>query len=390
MSTNQPKEELIRQFENLWQQTPTWYVVAPGRVNLIGEHTDYNDGFVLPCAIDFAVRVLAAPNNSNHMRVAATDFDGQHDVFEFQEGGDIPHHSQWGWANYVRGVVHVMAEHHREPLCGLDILIDGDVPMGAGLSSSAALEVAIAKTLQVTAQLDVNDQQLAQIAQRAENTFVGCQCGIMDQLASALGREHHAMLLDCRSLDTQFFTLPKDIHIVIIHSNVQRGLVDSEYNTRRQQCEQAANHLGVSALRDASLLQLQNAEASMDATVFKRARHVITENSRTTEAAHALSQGDIETLSTLMRASHHSMRDDFEITVPAIDTLVELIDEVVGQRGGVRMTGGGFGGCVVALVPSELVEVVKAHVAEHYHAQTGLNERVFLCSAKEGVHATPL
>lgn len=390
MSTSQPNAELIQQFEQLWQQTPTWYVVAPGRVNLIGEHTDYNDGFVLPCAIDFAVRVLAAPNNSNQMRVAATDFDGQHDGFELQTGGDIPHHPQWGWANYVRGVVQVMAEHHREALCGLDILIDGDVPMGAGLSSSAALEVAIAKTLQATAALDVSDQQLAQIAQRAENTFVGCQCGIMDQLASALGREHHAMLLDCRSLETQFFTLPEDMRIVIIHSNVQRGLVDSEYNTRRQQCEQAAKDLGVPALRDASWEQLQNGEPSMDATVFKRARHVITENSRTTEAARALSQGDMTTLSTLMRDSHRSMRDDFEITVPAIDTLVELIDEVIGSRGGVRMTGGGFGGCVVALVPSDLVDAVKTHVRENYHAQTGLNERVFLCNAKEGVRATPL
>ncbi|MBG3012875.1 galactokinase [Proteus faecis] len=372
---------VTRSFSTIFGYAPTHFIQAPGRVNLIGEHTDYNDGFVLPCAINYQMVVAAAKRDDNTIRVIAVDY--QNDVDEFSLDNTIEFLPNKMWANYVRGVIHFLQKDNYS-FHGMDIAISGNVPQGAGLSSSAALEVAIGQTLKTLYQLPISQKEIALNGQKAENQFVGCNCGIMDQLISACGEENHALLIDCRSLETSAVTMPENMIVMIINTNKKRGLVDSEYNTRRQQCEEAARILNVTALRDATLEDLVAKKALMSEVVYRRARHVITENGRTLDAAEALRHGDLTTLSQLMMQSHHSMRDDFEITVKEVDSLVEIVKSVIDDRGGVRMTGGGFGGCVVALVTPDLVDKVVDSVKAQYEAKTGLKETIYVCSASQG------
>jgi galactokinase len=368
-------------FEQVLGYAASHIIQAPGRVNLIGEHTDYNDGFVLPCAIDYQTVVAAAKRDDNIVRVVAVDYDNQTDEFDITE--EIAFQQDKMWANYIRGVVKCLLARGYQ-FNGADISVSGNVPQGAGLSSSAALEVVIGQTFKVLYQLEISQAEIALNGQQAENEFVGCNCGIMDQMISAEGKENHAMLLDCRSLETESVSMPEDMSVVIINSNKKRGLVDSEYNTRRQQCEQAASIFGVKALRDVTMAEFEAKAAQLEEVVAKRARHVITENDRTLEAAQALRANDMKRMGELMAQSHASMRDDFEITVKEIDTLVDIVKQVIGEQGGVRMTGGGFGGCIVAVMPPELVDSVKAAVAEQYQAATGLKESIYVCQAKDG------
>ncbi|MCG9649755.1 galactokinase [Vibrio brasiliensis] len=368
-------------FEQVLGYAASHIIQAPGRVNLIGEHTDYNDGFVLPCAIDYQTVVAAAKRDDNIVRVVAVDYDNQTDEFDITE--EITFQQDKMWANYIRGVVKCLLARGYQ-FNGADISVSGNVPQGAGLSSSAALEVVIGQTFKVLYQLEISQAEIALNGQQAENEFVGCNCGIMDQMISAEGKENHAMLLDCRSLETESVSMPEDMSVVIINSNKKRGLVDSEYNTRRQQCEQAASIFGVKALRDVTMDEFEAKAAQLEEVVAKRARHVITENDRTLEAAQALRANDMKRMGELMAQSHASMRDDFEITVKEIDTLVDIVKQVIGEQGGVRMTGGGFGGCIVAVMPPELVDSVKAAVAEQYQAATGLKESIYVCQAKDG------
>lgn len=368
-------------FSQQFHAAPDLVVRAPGRVNLIGEHTDYNDGFVLPCAINFATHVAVRKNGSHNVRIYAQDYR-ENDTFSLNEpitAGDKQ------WANYIRGVIWALAQHGHMLPEGADIAVSGNVPQGAGLSSSAALEVGIGKALQSLFGLPLNETELAQIGQYAENHFVGCQCGIMDQLVSARGEAGHAVLIDCRSLETQPIPIPAHLSVMIVHSHVRRGLVDSEYNVRRAQCQAAADHFGVRALRDVTPEQWANGADGLDELVRRRAHYIICENQRTLDAADALQRGNITALSRLMAESHAGMRDEFEITHPAVDALVEIIGEKIGTQGGVRMTGGGFGGCVVALLPHELVEPVRTHIAANYHARTGLQEEIFVCTPHDGV-----
>jgi len=356
-------------------------IQAPGRVNLIGEHTDYNDGFVLPCAIDYQTVIACAKRDDRQVRVIAADYENQEDIFSLDEA-IVPHDTQM-WSNYVRGVVKHLQKRIPD-FNGVDMVIAGNVPQGAGLSSSASLEVAVGTVFRHLYALPLDGAQIAVNGQEAENQFVGCNCGIMDQLISALGEKDHAMLLDCRTLGTRPVPMPEDIAVVIINSNFRRNLVGSEYNTRRQQCEAGAKFFNKSSLRDVDLAQFAAMEHELDPLVAKRVRHVLTENARTLEAADALAKGDLARIAVLMAESHASMRDDFEITVPPIDTLVTIVKNSLGDRGGVRMTGGGFGGCVVALMPLDLVDSVKAAVAEQYEAQSGIKETFYVCKASEG------
>lgn len=375
----------IDAFERTFGKAPSRMVQAPGRVNLIGEHTDYNDGFVLPCAINHGTVIAASPRDDAIVRVVAADYEDE--VDEFRLDDVIPPRADKLWPNYVRGVVKYLQAHGLS-VGGADLALAGDVPQGAGLSSSASLEVAVAqvfKTLQGLESLSPTDMAL--IAQRAENRFVGCNCGIMDQLISARGEAGHALLIDCRSLDARAVPMPADLAVVIVHSRVRRGLVDSEYNTRREQCEIAARHFGVKALRDVDLARLAARAHELDPIVFRRARHVITENQRTLEAAEALAAGDLRRMGTLMAASHESMREDFEITVPAIDQLVRILQDAIGDTGGARMTGGGFGGCVVALMPAATVEAARAAVVRDYRAPSGEAATVYVCRASAGAGA---
>jgi len=375
------KEKTQSLFAEKFGYPATHTFQAPGRVNLIGEHTDYNDGFVLPCAIDYQTVISAAPRTDRTVRVIAADYDNQTD--EFSLDAPILAHDTQQWSNYVRGVVKHLLNRDKS-FGGADLVISGNVPQGAGLSSSASLEVAVGTVFQQLYHLPLDGAQIALNGQEAENQFVGCNCGIMDQLISALGKKDHALLLDCRTLGTRAVSMPQGVAVIIINSNFKRTLVGSEYNTRREQCETGARFFQQPALRDVSLEQFNAVAAELDPLVAKRVRHVLTENQRTLEAADALEKGDLQRMGELMAASHASMRDDFEITVPQIDTLVEIVKETIGDKGGVRMTGGGFGGCIVALVPEALVSQVQDAVAAQYEAKTGIKETFYVCKASEG------
>ena len=373
--------ELDGVFTQIYGAKPTRHFQAPGRVNLIGEHTDYNDGFVLPCAIDYQTLVAVTPRDDMTVSVVAVDYSNQQD--EFSLDSDIETHPTQLWSNYVRGVVkHLQLRGH--VFKGANLAITGNVPQGAGLSSSASLEVVIGETFRGLYNLSLTKAEVALNGQEAENQFVGCQCGIMDQMVSACGSKHNALLLDCRSLDTELISMPEHLAVMIINSNVKRGLVDSEYNTRRLQCEEAARTLGLNALRDISLVELQNNKEKLPEVVYRRAHHVVSDSERTVLAAQALRTNDVVQLSKLMAQSHISMRDDFEITVAPIDFAVKILTEYLGDKGGVRMTGGGFGGCMVALMPHDMVEGAKQLIAERYQAETGYQETIYICSASDG------
>ena len=375
------KETTDALFAETFGYPATHTIQAPGRVNLIGEHTDYNDGFVLPCAIDYQTVISCKARDDRTVRVIAADYDNQRDEFSL-DAPMVAHDSQQ-WSNYVRGVVKHLQQRDAS-FGGADLVISGNVPQGAGLSSSASLEVAVGTVFQQLYHLPLDGAQIALNGQEAENQFVGCNCGIMDQLISALGKKGSALLIDCRSLGTKAVSMPEGVAIVIINSNFKRTLVGSEYNTRRQQCETGARFFQQKALRDVSLDQFNTVANELDPLVAKRVRHVLTENARTVEAAAALEKGDLRRMGELMAESHASMRDDFEITVPQIDTLVEIVKATIGDKGGVRMTGGGFGGCVVALVPEALVPEVKQAVESQYEAKTGIKETFYVCKPSQG------
>ena len=367
--------QLEQAFQRHFHHAADFVVRAPGRVNLIGEHTDYNQGLVLPCAINYETLVAVRPRPDNRIQVVALDWEEQTDQFELAL--PIAHHSTQQWSNYVRGVVsELLGGNHG--LIGCDLAISGNVPQGAGLSSSAALEVGLALGLLHAAGKTVSPLELARIGQAAENNFVGCACGIMDQLISAAGVAGGALAIDCRDLHTTPVPIPASLSILMINSNVKRGLVDSEYNIRRQQCESAAEYFGASSLRDVSLDQLEAAKGLLGDAETMRARHVIEENQRVTDFVKALTEYDLPAVSRLMADSHRSMRDQFEITTPEIDLLVDVLTAVCGDRGGARMTGGGFGGCVVALMESELVEPAIKAVEARYQRETGLSESIYL------------
>ena len=371
-------------FTQKYNKQPELTVYAPGRVNIIGEHTDYNDGFVMPCAINYGTAIAGSKRADHIWHVYAADLDLE-DTFSLDE--DFPQ-SEQKWANYVRGVVKFIQERCPQFKQGADLVISGNVPHSSGLSSSAALEVAMGKFCQQLSDLPLTHTEIALIGQKAENKFVGANCGNMDQLISALGQKDHLLMIDCRSLETQPTPVPKDVAVIIVNSNVPHDLVTGEYNTRRWQCEKAAEFFGVKALRDVSVEEFQKREAELTALnhlVAKRARHVVTENQRVLDAVEALKHNDLTKLGELMGQSHESMRDDFEITVPQIDYLVELAQLVIGKTGGARMTGGGFGGCIVALAPHDKVEDVRKIIADNYENQTGLKEDFYVCTASQGV-----
>lgn len=383
-STSSPITHSKTAFEQHFGYPAQQTVFAPGRVNIIGEHTDYNDGFVMPCAINYGMAVSFHPRNDSIWRVYAIDLN-ETDAFDIK--APFPQ-SEDKWKNYVRGVVHFIQTRCPDFIQGADIAMTSDVPMSSGLSSSAALEVAIGKTCQLLGDLPLSLTDIALIGQRAENQFVGANCGNMDQLTSALGQKDHLVMIDCRSLDITPTPVPPGYAIAIINSNVKHDLVTGEYNSRRQECEIAAQFFGVKALRDVSPTQfLAQADAlkQFNALAYKRAKHVINENYRVLAAAEALKAQDMSALGALMAQSHDSMRDDFEITIPEIDYLVELAQVAIGNTGGARMTGGGFGGCIVCLVPDHKVEPLRRLIAENYQKQTGIQETFYLCSASDGV-----
>ena len=353
---------------------------APGRVNLIGDHTDYNDGFVLPVAIDRQIVVAATIRQDSQINVYAHNFN-QWDRFDFQK--EIHRLSENNWGNYVRGVAWALLQENLS-IKGMDAVVAGDIPIGAGLSSSAAMEVAIAFALLSLSEAEMDGKSLALTAQKAENDFVGMRCGIMDQLISCLGLDDHALLIDCRHLTYQRVPLLSDAVILIIDSGVHRGLMDMEYNARRGECENAATYLGISALRDLDAETFKTRAHELPSAVQGRVRHVISENERTLSAAEALTVGDLRMAGNLMAASHASLRDDFEVSCPELDVLVKLAMGVDGVYGA-RLTGAGFGGCMVALVAQPAVDDLVKTIEAEYPRTTGRQAAAYICRASQGV-----
>ncbi|TVR46741.1 MAG: galactokinase [Planctomycetota bacterium] len=375
-------ESAVSTFSAHYAQSPQAVVRAPGRVNLIGEHTDYNDGFCLPMAIEHSMAVAWSPRADR--RVELVNADGTLPGFEFGLDDDLQPHADSPWYNYVVGCVKVLRASGQD-LRGCSLAFSGDVPMGSGLSSSAALEVATIHALLAVANIQLAGPEIARLAQRAENDFVGVQCGILDQLASACCQQSQAMLMDCRSLDLQQVPLPESVAVVIADTGKRRGLVDSAYNLRRRQCEAGAAALGAKALRDVTMQGLMEAESQglIDSETKRRCEHVVAENGRTLAAAAALRAGDAVALGQLMDQSHADLRDKFAVTCPELDAMVAVARSLPGCLGS-RMTGAGFGGCTVSLVERQAVEAFVPNLLSGYAQRSEHRGSVYVTTAAAG------
>jgi galactokinase len=367
------EEAFLRRFAT----APEFVVRAPGRVNLIGEHTDYNDGFVLPMAIDRGTWIALRLRADRRVRLFSTVFDEEVEI-------DLDAVARGGpsWAEYVKGVAWALRAEGAV-LRGFDGVVAGDVPMGAGLSSSASLELATARALAASSDLDWDARAMARRAQRAENEWVGVKCGIMDQLVSAAAEDGAALLIDCRSLETTAVPLPPDVAVLVLDTSTRRGLVDSAYTERRAQCEDAARALDLPALRDVTPARLAAGAVRLGGAVLRRARHVVTENERTLRAVEALRKRDAAALGDLLDASHESLRDDFEVSSPALDAMVASARKDPACYGA-RMTGAGFGGCAVALVRAGKAGAFLTRVLAEYEEATGLVPKGYVCRPSAG------
>jgi len=378
-------------FAKAFGRPPRWIVAAPGRVNVIGEHTDYNDGFVLPMAIEFYTVMaadvpVAAPKlgggESSIISIKGTLFNESAQI----EVSQPVLRGEPKWSNYIRGVI-AGFQWRGEKIPALDVLLHSTVPLGSGLSSSAALEVSTATLLEAALGRKIDPVEKALLCQKAEHQFAGMPCGIMDQFVSVMGRKDHLLLLDCRSRQTEFVPMSDPaVAVLIVNTNVKHELTGSEYPTRRRQCEAAAKILGVLSLRDATADALEDAKRKMEPVVYRRARHVIGEIERTVHAAEGVRASNWPTVGSLMYASHGSLRDDYQVSCPELDAVVEIA-EGIGIKGGVygcRMTGGGFGGCCVALVKADAVDAISKKIAADYRKQIGEEATIFVSRPAAG------
>lgn len=377
---------LTEAFERHFQARPEIAARAPGRVNLIGEHTDYNEGWVLPAAIEFEVNVVLRRRGDRRVRVVSADL-GREASFDL----DSPRDDAALWLRYPQGVALALLEAGHQ-LAGMDAVYSGDVPVGAGLSSSAAVEVAFAAAFNESSHLGLPPQELALLAHVAENRFVGVPSGIMDQFISSMGRRGHALLLDCRSLDhwDVGINLP-DVQLAIVDTGVRRELASSEYRKRREECESAVDALqarrpDIRSLRDVSPADLTQLSDLLSETQYKRARHVVEENERTLAAARALEAGDAEQVGQLMYASHESLRDLYEVSSPELDAVVEAARSVPGVVGA-RMTGAGFGGAAVALIHPEAAGALTASLDETFGQRFEVRPTVYIARTTDGAEA---
>lgn len=374
---------IVEKFHTIFSAEPI-VAEAPGRVNLIGEHTDYNDGFVMPAAVQFHTTVAIAPRREKRLVVFSENYAEQ---MEF-DLDPLPKTARSHWSDYVVGVAQELQQQGVAlPGCGL--LIHGDVPQGAGLSSSASLEVAVCRALLEVAGESLAGAEMALLCQRAENEFVGARCGIMDQFISVHAEQNHALQLDCRSLEFSQQPLPAEVRVVICNTMVKHSVAAGEYNRRRQECETGARWFaerrpGVKALRDVSLEEFCDSESAFPETIRKRCRHVISENARVMEASNALREGDLAKFGKLMGESHASLRDDFEVSCRELDLMVDLATQIEGVYGA-RMTGGGFGGCTVNLVKADGVEEFQTRIAAEYERAVGRRPEIYVCVASSGV-----
>jgi len=378
--------DIRTQFSRLYRSEPRVFR-APGRVNLIGEHTDYNEGFVMPAALEFSTHAAIAHAEGRNVEVFSTNFE-EKITFDLDEADPRP---RGHWSDYVRGVA-LMLERAGHRLRGGRMVIEGGVPIGSGLSSSAALEVATGSALLANSGIEIGLTELALLCQKAENEFVGAHTGVMDQFIACYGRAEHALLLDCRSLDTKLLPLPKGIRLVICDSKVRHQLAAGEYNVRRAECERAVRELqrfipGLRSLRDLSIAELERFSPSLDPVLLRRCRHVVTENARVLAGASALESGDLRKFGRLMIASHRSLRDDYEVSCRELDLLVEIAlaaGHTNGAVHGARMTGGGFGGSTVNFVDERFALEFAEIVAKEYKRLSGITGAVYICTAADG------
>jgi len=397
-------------FRKRYGRDPQWIAAAPGRVNLIGEHIDYNDGFVLPMAIDRYCVIVAAENDEARMSNDECQKPADHSSFVIRHSSlnarvysvsaddevviplaEPARHSTPGhWSNYIAGVIAGCTARNMRP-SGFDAVIESDVPVGGGLSSSAAIEVATATLVEAMTGVSLDPIEKALLCQKAEHEYAGVPCGIMDQFASVMCRSDHLMLLDCRSQQIEHIPFSDlNVTVLIINTNVKHELSGGEYAERRNQCESAARKLGVASLRDATLGQLESSRSELSVAEYRWARHAIGEIARTVEAAAAIKAGDWPHVGQLMYASHNSLRDDYEVSCPELNLLVELASKI-GPQGGVigsRMTGGGFGGCTVSLVETAKVEQVAKKISQSYRIEAGIEPSILTSRPARGAHIT--
>jgi galactokinase len=367
-------------FEQRFGSPPQWIVAAPGRVNLIGEHTDYNGGFVLPMAIERRTVIAAGPSGGPIRLHSELEGDAELPLASPMPKGAPP------WTNYLRGVI-AASQQRGVKVPAFDAVIDSEVPLGSGLSSSAALEVSTATLIERMTGHTFEPLDKVLLCQWAEHNYAGMPCGIMDQYISALGKRGHALLIDCRSNESQHVPLADPgIAILIANTNVKHELTGSEYPTRRRQCEEAARAMGYKLLREAKPDDLDRIRGKVDGDVFRRARHVIGEDQRTLGAVAAMRAGDWATMGRLMYESHASLRNDFEVSTKELDLMVDLAASL-GESGGVygsRMTGGGFGGCTVSLVKADLADAIASHLRTSYQPKTGIEPMIFVSKPADG------
>jgi len=381
---NERIEMLVNGFKERLGGEPETIIRAPGRVNLIGEHTDYNDGFVLPVAIDRDIMVASRRRDDELVRIYSLDFDA---IVEFSID-DIQYDSESKWSNYPRGVACLLQESGYRP-GGLEAAITGNIPLGAGLSSSAAMEVAMAMTFEKASDLEIDPVEMALICQKAENQFVGVNCGIMDQFISRMGRKDHALLLDCRLLEFELIPLNLDgVSIVVCNTGVERELVDSEYNKRRSECERGMKILedilpGIKALRDVNIADFHKYKTHLPEITERRCEYIIEENNRVLESVQLLAEGDLVGFGILMNESHIGLRDEYEVSCPELDAMVTIAWSTEGVLGS-RMTGAGFGGCTVSLVTEAAVEGLIQRINREYPERTGLQPEIYVCIAEDG------
>jgi len=373
---------LEQHFEELFHSRPRIFR-APGRVNLIGEHTDYNDGFVMPAAVAFSTYVAIGARTDRRLVVHSEEFP---DSFDF-DLDRLPDKRTHTWCDYVLGVATVL-QRSGHKLQGANLLVHGEVPIGAGLSSSAAIEVASALALLSLTQTQVPLPEIAQLCRQAENTFVGARVGIMDQFVSCMGKAGHALQLDCRSLDFTFAPIPAGLEFVVCNTMVKHDLATGAYNQRREECEEGVRYFsrwkgGIRALRDVSIELLDHHKGDIPPTIWKRCAHVIHENQRTLDAARFLAENNVRRVGELMHDSHYSLRDLYEVSCSELDIMVEAAEGLPGFCGG-RMTGGGFGGCTVNLVREESARDFASKIAERYKSKTGIQPQIYLCAAEDG------
>jgi galactokinase len=380
-------DALTARFREMFGASPRIFR-APGRVNVIGEHTDYNDGFVMPAALEFYTWVAAAKREDRALQAYSSHYGETVSLsLDALDGPPRKH-----WSDFIRGVAAVL-QNAGYRLDGADLVIHGEVPLGAGLSSSASLEVATALALSSLSGIDVPRLDLVRLCQEAEHEYVGTRCGIMDQFIAVFGAAGHALMLDCRSLEYQLLPVPADFRLVVCNSMVRHQLASGEYNLRRADCEEGVKllraHLpGIRALRDVAVADLEAWKQVLPATVYRRCRHVVTENQRVLAATQALQAGDADRFGHLMYQSHASLRDDYQVSCSELDLLVDLASSSSSVHGA-RMTGGGFGGCTVNLVQADASDSFKEHISQAYRKVTGITPEIYVCEPAQGAQAWP-